>query len=113
MTQDEKELLKKFWKWHKTRVNKADKLFDLDYYEVVEDVINMAQAYAVENYKWRKRFEQENLILLLRIRELQEEIEKNHENFHGLIKFLEKLLKEKKANEQLNSKAEKRATIEQ
>lgn len=113
MTKDEKALLQKFWNWHKTRVNKSEKLFDLDYYEIVEDVINMAQGYAIENYKWRKRFEQENIILLLRIRELQEENNKINEQQFGLVKFLEKLLKEKKANEQFNSKAEKRATIEQ
>jgi len=109
MKAEEKELLKKFWKWHKTRVNKSDKLFDLDYYELVEDVIKLAENYAIENYRWRKRFEEENLILLLRIQELQEENNKINEQQFGLIKFLEKLLKEKKANE-FNSKGKETAT---
>lgn len=71
---EDRTLIKKFWRWHKTRVGKASTSYDLDYLEMVEDMILTCESYYKNEYIRRKALEKENQILLLRIENLKEQL---------------------------------------
>ncbi|MFY7829616.1 MAG: hypothetical protein ACOVQ4_20960 [Flectobacillus sp.] len=71
---EDRALIRKFWRWHKVRVDKANTKYDLDYLEKVEDMILMCESYYKAEYVQRKALEKENQILLLRIENLKEQL---------------------------------------
>ncbi len=114
MKPEDKALIQKFWKWHKTRVSRSDSIFDLDYYELVEDLLKISENHANQNVIWRKRFEDENTRLLIRNKELMEENLKLMEEQTKLLELMLRINQENQrlTNEYVNSKTEKGVTKE-
>ena len=114
MKAEDKALIQKFWKWHKTRVSRSNSTFDLDYYELVEDLLKIAEIHANQNVIWRKRFQDENTRLLLRNKELMDENIKLMEEQTVLLQTMMSINQENQrlTNEYVNSKAEKGTTKE-
>jgi hypothetical protein len=95
MNQKEKELVKKFWIWHTARVNKSNSNYDLDYYEIVEDLLQIVAEHEKKQYVIRKKVERENLDLIIQIRTLQEEYQNVMQHQLKLIETMQKILKRK------------------
>lgn len=113
MTQDDKALIRKFWDWHKKRVSRTNSTFDLDYYELVEDLLQIAERHANQNVILRKRYENENAQLIKSNRELIEENTKLHEMHTLLLSKMQEIVQDNiRLTNYANSKTKEGTTTE-